>query len=91
MNGMMLMLMKCRCNFGRQTPGVLQYPLTPQAEYVTSLPVVAADVVNVNPAADVAGAVAGNDQGLPMLVEDDDCFAFINSLSDLVPSFDLLQ
>jgi hypothetical protein len=24
MNGMMLMLMKCRCNYGSQTPGVLQ-------------------------------------------------------------------
>jgi hypothetical protein len=67
-----------------------EYPLAPQAEYVTSLPVVVADVVNANPA-DGEGAGAGNDQDLPGLVEDDNCFAFMNSLSDLVPGFDLLQ
>jgi hypothetical protein len=67
-----------------------EYPLAPQAEYVTSLPVAVADVVNANPA-DGEGAGAGNDQDLPGLVEDDNCFAFMNSLSDLVPGFDLLQ
>ena len=67
-----------------------EYPLAPRAEYVTSLPVAADDVVSANPA-DGAGAGAGNDQDLPTLVEDDDCFAFMNPLSDLVPGFDLSQ
>ena len=58
-------------------------------EYLTTFPVVAVDVVSANPA-DVEDARAGYDQDLPTLV-DDDSFDYMNSLPDLLPSFDFSQ
>jgi hypothetical protein len=62
--------------------------VAPQAEYIASLAAATADVVNDDPA-DGTDAGTCKDQDLPASVEDENCYDVMNSLPDLVPSFDL--